>query len=285
MAERICLISPPPSSLCKQPPRSLDQAFCPSFSSRQLSHTVSLSRQRRLQAPLGRRAAAARAAREDGGPGGSIGSQRWLRKADPYEVLGVAEGVGVEDIRAAFRDKVKEFHPDVYRGDGDAEAITMRLIRAYELLVDGAELAGLRRRRSADPFVDPDEDSARLTFVNELNCIGTGCPYSCVARAPNTFFFAEDTSRARAFPQGGDTEYDVHLAVGQCPRSCIHYVTSGQRAVLEDMVRSIVDGEFTADQVALSLAGLISRANFENGRARAPPKRAAARSGKFVDWF
>jgi hypothetical protein len=62
--------------------------------------------------------------------------------------------------------------------------------------------------RSTDPFDDP-ECEAEDVFVNELNCIGQGCPYSCVARAPDVFSFAANTGCARAVSQG---EISFHVA-------------------------------------------------------------------------
>lgn len=35
---------------------------------------------------------------------------------------------------------------------------------------------------------------------------------------------------------GHGDDYQVQLAVGQCPKRCIHYVTPSQRAVLEDLL-------------------------------------------------
>ena len=39
------------------------------------------------------------------------GQERTLK--DPYEVLGITRGAGAEEIKKAYRDKLKKFHPDV----------------------------------------------------------------------------------------------------------------------------------------------------------------------------
>jgi len=39
------------------------------------------------------------------------GQERTLK--DPHEVLGVTRGAGAEEIKKAYRDKLKKFHPDV----------------------------------------------------------------------------------------------------------------------------------------------------------------------------
>ncbi|CAI5504239.1 unnamed protein product [Closterium sp. Naga37s-1] len=78
--------------------------------------------------------------------GGDIPDTDWMTRTDPWELLGVAEGSSVDEIKAAFRAKagdvtrgIKNVHPDVYRGELDAEAITTRLVLAYELLLEEAE--------------------------------------------------------------------------------------------------------------------------------------------------
>ena len=52
---------------------------------------------------------------------------------DPYSVLGVEKTASVHEIRKAYRDLAKKYHPDV---NNDAEAVTMtaRINAAYKLL-------------------------------------------------------------------------------------------------------------------------------------------------------
>ncbi|KAH9575109.1 hypothetical protein CY35_01G095000 [Sphagnum magellanicum] len=212
------------------------------------------------------------------------GNQDWMMKktTDPYSVLGISPDCNDDDIKAAFRNRVKEFHPDVYKGPGNADAITQRLIRAYQLLTNDVERTAYRK--STDPFDDP-ECEAEDVFVNELNCIGQGCPYSCVARAPDVFSFAANTGCARAVSQGTGQDYRVQLAVGQCPRNCIHWVTPLQRTVLEDILEQALQGTMFSTE-ALMLEALVARAKYENGRYQPPKqKRKPKGSNEWVDWF
>lgn len=57
-----------------------------------------------------------------------------------YGALGVAEDAGPEAIRAAYRERVKEFHPDV-ADDPDATRTFKRLTTARDVLTDDAERA------------------------------------------------------------------------------------------------------------------------------------------------
>ena len=63
----------------------------------------------------------------------------------PYTVLGLKQGALMEDVKRAFRQRAKEWHPDVCKGDEENEEgmtvaeIEQRFVRlqsAYELLSD-----------------------------------------------------------------------------------------------------------------------------------------------------
>lgn len=205
----------------------------------------------------------------------------WLPQTSPLQILGLTEDCCEEDIKAAFRRKVKEFHPDVYKGSENAVAIMQRLIQAYELLMKQVD-RGASKRKSSDPFDDP-ECEAEDVFVNELNCIGRGCPYSCVERAPGVFKFAPEMDCARAVKQGRPGDYAVQLAVGQCPRNCIFYVTPLQRERLERVMERALEGTWYSNEVAL-LEDLLARAKYENGRFT-PSKRKVNISTQWVDWY
>jgi curved DNA-binding protein CbpA len=55
-----------------------------------------------------------------------------------YEVLGVSETATTAEIRDAYRDRLKETHPD-HNDDADASEQTKRVIRAYDVLTDERE--------------------------------------------------------------------------------------------------------------------------------------------------
>jgi len=57
---------------------------------------------------------------------------------DYYDILGVARGVGEEDIRRAFRKKAMEFHPDRNKSP-DAEEKFKEINEAYQVLSDSGK--------------------------------------------------------------------------------------------------------------------------------------------------
>ncbi len=54
---------------------------------------------------------------------------------DCYEILGVKPGASLSEIRRAYREKVKKYHPDVSGDQGTAEHFK-KVVRAYEILTD-----------------------------------------------------------------------------------------------------------------------------------------------------
>jgi molecular chaperone DnaJ len=57
-------------------------------------------------------------------------------KRDFYEVLGVNKASSEADIKKAFRKLAKEYHPDVNRGNNEAEHKFKEINEAYEILSD-----------------------------------------------------------------------------------------------------------------------------------------------------
>jgi len=217
----------------------------------------------------------------------------------PYEFLGIAPGCSLEEAKAAFKTKVKQFHPDVYKGE-DATDITSRLLLAYEIVKDevsgaaggddsvrGYEEGGFAE---SDPFRNPRGPANRI-FVNELNCIGRGCLSCCVDKLPGIFNFSVDTEKARCYSSKSiatpELEYPVYLAVEQCPRKCIHYVTTGQLLSLQREFQQVLDGEASPEEISYRLYDLLSVTKFENGRERTQrsSRTKPKKSTKWVDWY
>ncbi|KAL5566084.1 hypothetical protein UlMin_029248 [Ulmus minor] len=199
-----------------------------------------------------------------------------------YAVLGVEPTCSAAELKAAFRAKVKQFHPDVNRTGKASETMIRRVIQAYEIL-SNCSRSEIIERECLDPFDNPECEAFDI-FVNEILCVGKGCSYSCVARAPHAFKFASGGT-ARATSQGHGEDYQVQLAVGQCPKSCIHYVTPSQRIILEELLNSILSVPYIDSSAEAELLyALIVKAKFENNRFQKPKKQPKT-STQNVDWF
>ena len=58
-----------------------------------------------------------------------------LQSSDPYKVLQVTPGSSLEDIKAAYYQKIKLLHPDVNEQDTTEEAVALNI--AYSTLLQG----------------------------------------------------------------------------------------------------------------------------------------------------
>ncbi len=59
-----------------------------------------------------------------------------MKYTDFYTVLGVSEIASPQDIRRAYRQLAKQYHPDTHPGDAQAEARFRQIQEAYEVLSD-----------------------------------------------------------------------------------------------------------------------------------------------------
>lgn len=50
-----------------------------------------------------------------------------------YEMLGITKKATDEQVKKAYREKSKQFHPDLHRDDKDATAKFARVSEAYRL--------------------------------------------------------------------------------------------------------------------------------------------------------
>ncbi len=62
-------------------------------------------------------------------------------KRDYYEVLGLKKGAGEDEVKKAFRQLAKKYHPDLNPGDKSAETRFKEVNEAYEVLSDADKKA------------------------------------------------------------------------------------------------------------------------------------------------
>ncbi len=72
---------------------------------------------------------------------------------DPYEVLGVRRGASKDEIRQAYRELVKKYHPDKFQSNPDmlklAEEKMKEINEAYDYLMNHVDEAGYSSQTSA----------------------------------------------------------------------------------------------------------------------------------------
>lgn len=75
-------------------------------------------------------------------------------KRDYYEVLGLQKGASADEIKKAYRQMAKKYHPDLNPGDKEAEAKFKECNEAYEVLSDEDKRS--RYDRFGHAGVDPN---------------------------------------------------------------------------------------------------------------------------------
>ena len=64
-----------------------------------------------------------------------------MNEKDYYEILGIPRGASQEDIRKAYRQLAKKYHPDANQDDHTAEERFKEVSEAYEVLKDAEKRA------------------------------------------------------------------------------------------------------------------------------------------------
>lgn len=86
---------------------------------------------------------------------------------NPYEILGIKEGASEEEIKQAYRDMVKKYHPDKYVDNPlqDLAEEKMREINeAYDYLIKNAGNAGSRSYTSSNTYSNRESYSSGSSF-------------------------------------------------------------------------------------------------------------------------
>ena len=109
---------------------------------------------------------------------------------DYYDVLGVSADAGAEEIKRAYRQLARRYHPDI-SGD-DRGAAFLELARAYEVLRDP-----VRRRRYDTAMAQPGQADRGEWFADEV-AIDFPSVSSVLDRMRDAFFAVEPAAALSA---------------------------------------------------------------------------------------
>ncbi len=152
---------------------------------------------------------------------------------DYYAVLGVSRDAGDDDIKKAFRQKAKQYHPDANPDDGTAEARFKEVNEAYEVLSDE------EKRSAYDRFGPNWQQYQNLNGENPFTSRGEA-PFHDMSDIFESFFAGAGGRRrghggfhSRAdFPRAGQNiEQDVRISLREAYEGAQRIVSKDGRDI------------------------------------------------------
>lgn len=135
-------------------------------------------------------------------------------KRDYYEVLGVSKGASEDEIKKAYRQSAKKYHPDLHPGDKDCEEKFKEVNEAYEVLSDADKKA--RYDQFGHAGVDPNFGAGA----------GGGSPFGQGIDIDDIFssffggFGGRRSSNANAPQRGSDIEAEIYISFDESAKGC-----------------------------------------------------------------
>ena len=161
---------------------------------------------------------------------------------DYYNVLGVSRDASDDEIKRAFRQKAKQYHPDANPEDSTAETRFKELNEAYEVLSDDDKRAAYNR------FGD---NWQQYQTVNGGNPYGGDVPFTDMSDIFETIFAGGGgRRRGRAgyqttgdFPRSGShIEQDVHISLREAYLGAERVVSKDGREISVRIPRGAATG-------------------------------------------
>lgn len=155
-----------------------------------------------------------------------------------YDVLGVARNAGDDEIKRAFRQKAKQYHPDANPDSATAEARFKEVNEAYEVLSDD------QKRSAYDRF---GENWQHYQGFNGQNPYAGGeATYTDVSDIFESFFSGGGRGgfhRSANFPRAGqDIEQGVTISLREAYEGAQRIVSKGGRDITVQIPRGAATG-------------------------------------------
>lgn len=80
-----------------------------------------------------------------------------MSNMNPFELLGVSPDSDDKEIKAAYRKKTLECHPDLYPGDEQAEAMYLKITEARDMIDTEAKRRAIKSSRGITLSRGPSE--------------------------------------------------------------------------------------------------------------------------------
>lgn len=140
-----------------------------------------------------------------------------MAKRDYYDVLGLGKGASKDEIKHAYRELAKKYHPDVNPDKKDAEEKFKELSEAYEVLVDDEKRANYDRfGHGGVDFGAGGFDWSNFTHFSDIEDLFSGDFFRSFFGGRGdifeTFFGQRGRTSDRA-RKGADLRYDAEITL------------------------------------------------------------------------
>ena len=150
-----------------------------------------------------------------------------------YDVLGVARNAGDDEIKRAFRQKAKQYHPDANPDSPTSEARFKEVNEAYEVLGDE------EKRSAYDRF---GENWQQYQGFNGQNPYAGGANVTDVSELFESFF-GGGFQRGGNFPRAGqDIEQALTISLREAYEGTQRIVSKGGRDITVQIPRGAATG-------------------------------------------
>ncbi len=134
-------------------------------------------------------------------------------KRDYYEVLGVQKGASDDEIKKAFRQSAKKYHPDLHPGDKECEEKFKEVNEAYEVLSDKDKRA--RYDQFGHAGVDPNFGAGAGG-----SAYGQGIDLDDIFSSFFGGFGGRRSSNANAPARGSDVDAEIYISFDESAKGC-----------------------------------------------------------------
>lgn len=138
-------------------------------------------------------------------------------KRDYYEVLGIQKGASSDEIKKAYRQCAKKYHPDLHPGDQECEEKMKEVNEAYEVLSDSDKRA--RYDQFGHAGVDPNYGAGAGA--------GAGSPFGQDFGFDDIFstifgggFGGRRANSANAPMRGSDIDSEIYISFEESASGC-----------------------------------------------------------------